>query len=286
MKRAQASPHRFGLHTESRFKMKKQLLVGLAAGVAVLGTSAFAGEETEGPKPQMFAIYKDVVIPSKTQEYETALKYMISEFKAYGIDPELVNFKVVSGPEFGYVFVIPIENFAAIDRMQENWKAASEIIGEEKFTDMMQSMESAIDHVDAFHIMYRPGLSYAPENPSLKPDEAEYVHYSFYYVTLGKKKQFEELAKEFAELYKSKNIDTGWSIYESVTGSDLPVFVIAHASRSQGEYYSRRDEVRELLGEAGEKLVEKALTLVRRIEHKDGWTRPDLSYPGQETDKR
>ena len=266
--------------------MKKRLLVGLAAGVAVLGASAFAGEETEGPKPQMFAIYKDVVTPSKMQEYEAAIKYMISEFTAYDIDPELVNFKTVVGPELGHIFVIPIENFAAIDRMQENWNAAGEIIGKDKFADIMKSLDSTIDHVDAFHVMRRPGLSYAPESRSLKPDEARYVHYSFYYVTLDKKEQFEELAKEFSELYKSKNVDTGWSIYESITGSDLPLYVVAQASTSQGEFYSRRDEVRELLGEAGEKLGKKALTLVRRIEHKDGWTRPDLSYPAPETDTR
>ncbi len=266
--------------------MKKQLLCGLAVGVAVLGTNAFAGEETEGPKPQMFAIYKDVVTPSKTQEYEVALKYMISEFTAYDVDPELVNFKTVFGPELGYVFVIPIENFAAVDRMMENWKVAGEIIGTEKFTDMMRAMESAIDHVDAFHVMRRPGLSYAPETPSLMPDEVKYVHYSFYYVTLGKKKQFAELAKQFAELYESKNISVGWTIYESVTGSDLPVYVVARAAKSQSDYYNHRDQVHELLGEEAEQLGKKALTLVRKVEHKDGWIRPDLSYPAPESDTR
>ncbi len=263
--------------------MKKQLLFGLAAGVAMLGASAFAGEETEGPKPQMFAIFKDVVIPSKTQEYEAALKYMISEFKAYDIDPELVNFTTVVGPELGYIFVIPIENFAAVDRMKENWEAASEIVGAEKFTDMMQAMESSIDHVDVFHVMNRPDLSYAPENPSLKPDEVKYVHYSFHYVTLGKKEQFAELAKQFAELYESKNISAGWTIYESVTGSDLPLYVVAQAAKSQSAFYNHRDEVKELLGEEGEQLGKKALTLVRKVEHKDGWRRPDLSYPTPET---
>ncbi len=266
--------------------MKKHLLVALAASVAVLGTSAFAGEETEGTKPEMFAIFKDIVIPSKTQEYEDALKYMISEFTAYDIDPEMVNFKVVSGPELGHVFVIPIENFAALDRMQEDWNAASEIIGEEKFTDMMRAMEGAIDHVDRFHVMRRADLSYTPENTSLTSDEVKYVHYSFYYVTFGKKEQFAELAKEFAELYESKNIDRGWSIYESITGSDLPLYVVAQSSRSQGEFYIHRDEVRELLGEAGAELRKRAQTLVRRIEYKDGWTRPELSYPAPESDKR
>ena len=263
--------------------MKKQLQVGLMAGVAVLCTGAFASDDTEGPKPQMFAIFKDVVIPSKTHQYETALKYMISEFEAYDIDAEMVNFRVLSGPELGYVFVIPIENFAAIDRMQENWKAAAAIIGTEKFTGMMEAMESAIHHVDSFHVVRRADLSYSPETPSLEPDEVTYVHYAFYYVTHNKKKQFAELAREFAELYESRNIGLGWTIYESITGADLPVFVVAQAAKSQSDYYTRRDEVHELLGEEGKQLGKKALTLVRRVEHKDGWTRPELSYPAPET---
>ena len=90
--------------------MKKQLLFGLAVGVAALGATVLAGEEKQESKPEMLCIYKEVVTPSKMKEYEAAIKYMISEFKAYDIDPELVNFRTVFGPEIGYVYVRSIEN--------------------------------------------------------------------------------------------------------------------------------------------------------------------------------
>ena len=259
--------------------MKKQMLFCMAAGVAALGASVIAGEGKEGPKPEMLCIYKEVVAPSKMKEYEAAIKYMISEFKAYQIDPEKVHFKTISGPEIGYLYVMPLENFAGMDEMRANWREAVEVIGKEKFEAMVAPAEEAIDHVEIFHAIRRADLSYVPENPRLKPDEVEYIHYGFYYVIPGKEKEFEALAGEFVELYQSNNIDSGWVIFQSITGSDLPVLVVAHAAKSSADYYSNRERVREVVGEEAKKLGEKVGALVRKMEFKEGMLRPDLSYP-------
>jgi hypothetical protein len=261
--------------------MKRQLsLIGAVTAAGVLAASSFAGDEQEGQKPQMYSIYKEVVQPAKTQVYEAALKNMIAEFKAYDIDPEKVNFKTIFGPEMGYVFVSPIENFAAMDTMMENWNAVVEIIGKDRFQEMMVEAEAALEHSEFFHVMRRPDLSYVPENPRLTPDEIQYVHYGFYYPIPGKQEQLEEVAKKFVELYKSKNISSGWSIYQSITGTDLPLLVVAHAAKSESDYYSERAKLKELIGEEGEKLGQQAHALVRKVEFKDGYIRPDLSYPG------
>ena len=262
--------------------MKKFLLFGLAACVTAFGAVVFAGEENEGPKPQMFVIYKDVVHPSKTTEYEAAIKHMISEFTAYDVDPEKISWTTISGPELGYAYLMPIENFAGIDRMHEDWKAAIDVIGAEKFEDMMLAAAEAMDHVDVFHVLRRADLSYAPEETTLKPEDVNYIQYGFYYVMPGQKKLLEELAKQYVELYKSKNVDTRWTIYESVTGTDLPLFVVAHPAKNQAEYYQQREETKTLLGEKGKELSEQVMQIVRKIELKDGWLRPDLSYPAME----
>ncbi len=262
--------------------MKKQMLFCMAAGVAALGATVIAGEGNEGPKPEMLCIYKEVVTPSKMKEYEAAIKYMISEFKAYDIDPELVNFRTVFGPEIGYAYVRSIENFAAMDRMHEDWMTAIEIIGKEKFHDIMEAADAAVDHVDYFNVIRRADLSYTPENPRLGPGEAKYVHYSFYYAIPGKKKEIEELGKEYVELYKRNNIDQGWNVYESVTGTDLPVYVVAHPARSQGDFYRQHEELMEVLGPEAEEINQRLLSYIRRVEQKDGWMRPDLSYPTPE----
>ncbi len=263
--------------------MKKQLsLIGALTAAGVLGAGSFAADEQEGQKPQMYCIYKEVVQPSKTKQYEAAIKNMIAEFKAYDIDPEMVNFKTVFGPEMGYVFVMPIENFAGMDTMHENWEAAIEKIGKDRFREMVAAAEDAIDHIDVFHIMRRPELSYVPENPRLTPDEIQYVHYGFYYPIPGKQEELEDVARKFVELYKSKNISSGWSIYQSLTGTDLPLLVVAHAAKSESDYYSERVKLKELIGEEGEKLGQQANALVRKVEFKDGYIRPDLSYPEPE----
>ncbi|MHC5006633.1 MAG: hypothetical protein ACYTGF_04645 [Planctomycetota bacterium] len=259
--------------------MRKQLALGLAVALCAMSASVQAGEEQGAEKPQMFSIYKEIVKPGMTEQYEAAVKHMISEFHAYQIDPEKVHWMAVSGPEIGYLYVAPIENWAAIDRQHGYWMEVLETIGMDKWEEMMAPGEEAIERVEVFHVAKRADLSYVPENPRLKDEEIEYIHYGFYYVIPGKQKEIEAIAQEFAELYKSKGIDTGWSIYESVTGSDLPVIVVAQGARSAADFHSNRERLHELLGEDAKKIGMKLGATVRRMEFKEGTPRPDLSYP-------
>jgi hypothetical protein len=266
--------------------MKKQLALGLATTLCALGGSAFAGEEQGAEKPQMYCIYKEVVKPGMAEQYEAALKFMISEFKAYQVDPEKVHWNAVSGPEIGYVYAMPLENFAGMDQMQANWMEVVETIGEEKMTELTAPVAEAMERLEIFHVMQRSELSYMPENPRLKPEEIEYIHYGFYYAILGKEKELEAIAKEFAELYKSKGIDTGWQLFQSITGTDLPVFVVAQGAKSAADYYSNRERLRELLGEEAKKIGKKVGATVRKMEYKEGYPRPDLSYPGPDLESK
>lgn len=259
--------------------MKKQLAIGLAATLGFAGAAVVAGGEQDGQETQMYCIYKEVVKPGMTKQYEDAVKYMVSEFKAYQIDPEKVNFKTVSGPELGYIYVMPMDNFASMDQMKVNWGEAVKILGADKFEALVAPAEEAMESLEIFHVERLNELSYTPENPRLKPEEIEYVHYGFYYVIPGKGHDFEAIAKEFHDLYESNGVDNGWSIYRSMTGTDLPLYVVAQAAKSAADFYSNREKTREMLGDAGKKIGEKVGAAVRKIEYKEGMPRPDLSYP-------
>ena len=244
--------------------MKKQMALGLATVLCALGASVFAGEEQGAEKPQLYCIYKEVVKPGMAEQYEAAIKYMISEFKAYQIDPEKVHWKMVSGPEIGYLYGMPIEDFAGMDQMKANWMEVVEIIGEEKLAEMMTPAQEAMERVEVFHVAQRPDLSYAPESPRLKREEIKYVHYGFYYVLPGKQEDLEAIAREFAELYKSKGIDSGWRFYQPITGTDLPVYIVAQGARSAADFFSNREKLRELLGEEAEKIGKKVGATIRK----------------------
>ena len=92
-------------------------------------------------------------------------------------------------------------------------------------------------------------------------------------------KDFEALAMEFKELYESQGIDWGWTIYQTITGSDLPLYVVVQGAKSADDYHANRARIKEVLGEEYKKLGKKVGAVVRRIEYKDGTVRPELSYP-------
>ena len=79
-----------------------------------------------------------------------------------------------------------------------------------------------------------------------------------------------------------RDIDTGWNIYQSITGTDLPLYVVAKVAKSRADHYAQYEKDHEVMGEAAEALGEKTLALMRKIEFKEGRPRPDLSYPGPE----
>ncbi len=258
--------------------MKKQAVWSLAAVLGALSAGVFAGDESGAEKPEMFCIYKEHVKPNLAQQYERSMKDMISEFRAYQIDPAKINFKAVSGPEIGYVYVIPIDGFADMDRMKASWMEAIEILGKDKFAEIVAPAEEATESIEVFHVVRRADLSYEPASPRLRPEEVEYIHYGFYYAIPGRDKDLEALAKEFAELYRSKSINTGWTVYQAITGSDLPVYVVAKPARSAADFYANDETVKETLGEKADEIGARIGATVRRIEHKEGTPRPDLSY--------
>lgn len=260
--------------------MIKHLAWGLATSLLALGGSAVAGEEQhETGTPQLFSIYNDIVKPSHREQYEAAMRHMISEFTAYQLDPEKIHWKAISGPEIGYLYVMPIERFADLDQAHANWMEALDIIGKENFEEILAPAMEAMERVEAFQVMRMPEHSYVPEHPRLQKEDIGYVHYIFLYGLPGKEQELEAIADEFVELYRDKGIDTGWSFYKSLTGSDLPLYVVAHGAKDEADYYANRERLKKLIGEEAEKIGKKVGATIRRMEFKDGYPRPDLSYP-------
>jgi hypothetical protein len=257
-------------------------LCALCAGTVLAQEQKQEQEQEQEPKPELLFIVKEVVKPSMAKEYEDAVKQIVKEFEAYGVDPEQVSYRTVSGPEIGYIYVMPMEDFGSMETIRAAWMDAIEKIGQEKFMQISRRADSAVDHGERFHVARRPNLSYMPEKPSLTPEDVKFVGYSFLYVLPGHEQEFEELAEKYAALYKRHGIDIGWAVYQSITGADLPLYVVARGATSRASFHATSETVEQMLGEEGEKLGEEARKHLLRVELKEGWLRPDLSYPPME----
>ena len=263
---------------------KKISFVLAAALCAACMGLATAQQEDKTPKPELFLISIAHVKPAMTKQYEGAVKEIIGELASYNVDPAKVNFQTVFGSELGYVFVRPMENFGAMDSMRQNWEEAIDSIGQERFKTLAAKADAAVVSRERIHTRHRAELSYTPEYPALKPEDVKFINYTFIYVTPGAEETFEEVAEEFVAIYKKNNIDAGWRIYQSVTGTDLPLFVIIESGKSRAEFAAQEERIEAMLAEQTKELGLKASSCIRRVDKKEGYPRPDLSYPSPETE--
>lgn len=261
------------------------VLAGLLCAVCLGFVASQQEEKTfKQEQPELFMISIAHVKPAMAKQYEGAVKEIIRELTDYNVDPAKVSFHAVQGSELGYVFVHPLENFGAMESMHQNWEQAIESIGREQFKTLLAKADAATVSRERLFTKHRAELSYTPENPALKSEDVKFLNYKFIYVTPGQEETFEEVAKEFVAIYKKNCIDTGWNVYQSVTGTDLPLFVIIEAGKSRAQFAVNEERIKAKLAEQTKELGQKAVTCFRKVVHKEGYPRPDLSYPTPETE--
>jgi hypothetical protein len=248
----------------------------LAGLTALLLPAAAPAQEDEGP--QMFFVHQEVVKPSMIGEYEAAAAEWTKMMSGSDAAKGKIAYYAYSGPQIGYVYVLPIGGFSDFSDIGDAFDAVAEEVGA-PWKAAGDRSNTAADHFESGFYVHRPDLSYEPANPRLSEEEAQMVHWDFWYALPDKTDDLEAVAKEFVELYTSKGLDTGWNVYQAITGGDLPLYVVSVLARNEADFHANEARLSELAGAEAEKLGMKALKAARRVEPFIGWFRPDLSYP-------
>ena len=240
-------------------------LVGLLLGLWTSGATA-----QEAPQGQLVRILTVKVDPSKVTEYEEAVKDLFA-----GMAKEKFSFPISGavGADLVHGFLSPIENFAALDKLEEE---LSQVIG--KNPQIMERLSKASESRTYWVIRERPDLSYVPENPRLQPDEIRFMHLDRYYLRPGTEAEAEATAKAWVKLYRRKYVADGFRVSVAVTGADLPIFTVGTPAKDALDYQTQARKIQGLLGEEAQELMERSLSIVRRLEPLDITLRPDLSY--------
>ena len=256
--------------------MKFRRMFGAAAVTAAVVSVALGAQQ---PQRQFFLLYEDHVKPSMGDAYEASIRDMnkaLADAKASSPTFEMVAFTY---EDFStYCYLTPIPNYAALDGMDPEWMKISEKVGKERWKKIMEASAPTTDGFSQMVVEHLPALSYTPAAPRLKASEMPYFVDYYYYVMPGKESEFKALAKQFADLYKSKGISNGWNLYQVVLGDSLPLFVVGHDAKDALDFaeWDKKDTI--AMGDEGKALFGKALALCHKVEARPGSWRPDLSF--------
>lgn len=244
--------------------------------LAALAFASAAGAQ-EQAAPQMVFVVQDVVSPAHMAAYENGTKAFIRDLAATPGTRETLQWTAVSGPEFGYYYVVPIESWAGLGEGMAAWEAAGAAMGP-KWMEHMVTNQSHVEETATSVMMLRPDLSYNLERAALAPENA-YRNYTWWYIQPGKTAEAEAVAREYIDLFRARGLADGWRVYQTVLGPEQPVYLVVVAAPDREAYRARDAEISETLGEAGMQLEAKAMTVARRVAMSEGWLRPDLSFP-------
>jgi hypothetical protein len=249
--------------------------LSLAILGALFSLSAYA---VDPPKTQLFLIHEETANPSMVTQYEGATKDLIKAFTDKKVTSPSFMVNTFMTTDFHYIYLTPITNWAQIDSVWKDWMSAGDTVGKEKWADIMKRGNGAMISYDDAVAARRDDLSYMPENPRLKMEEMPFARVDYYYLKPGTEQQAEQVAKDYVALFKEKKVPDGFSIYMAMSGHDLPLLVAVIPAKSPADFAATDERTAAALGDALRNLQGRAMALTRRIEHKDSWYRPDLSY--------
>jgi len=231
------------------------------------------GEAAEGPT--WWAVFSEHVQPSMIDEFEANSEEMIGLIRANA--PADLTYYTLSGPETGYMYAVPMDSYEQFMEIGEKWEAMVQKIGPEKWAEMDAKSSAGVTSRELALYVQRADLSYWPENPRLTMDDAPMRHYDYAYAIPGKERELEGVLREWVDLYKSHDANSGWTVYQAFSGEDLPLYVIGTIAKNRADYEEDGNRLDELMGDADDALWVKTRNLMRKFDHTDAWMRPELS---------
>lgn len=235
--------------------------------------TAAAQEDEEGPR--WWAVFSEHVQPAMVDQFEAVSAENMEVIRANA--PEDMVYYTLSGPQTGYMYAVPMDSYEQFMEIGEKWEAMVEKVGREKWAEMDAKGSEGVTSREMNLYIERADLSYVPESPRLTMEEAPMRHYDYIYVVPGKEAEMTAVLKEWVELYKSHDADSGWMVYQAFSGEDLPMMVISTVAKSRADYEEDGNRLDELMGDADDALWAKTRVLMRKFDHTDAWMRPELS---------
>lgn len=254
------------------FRLRR--LLGIA-----LALTALAGQATQAQPPagQLFGVHREHANPSRLAEYENTSREFAAAMKEHKIATFPANYIVWSFDDLTYDYVAPMASLEDLAKVPTTFADLAGKMGEAKFGELMSRANPTIQYWDDVVIRERPDLGYAPEKPRVSKEETGAVRFDYYYLQPGKETELDKLAKDWRALATAKGIRDGYRVFETVTGPELPLLVVATPGRDATDLAAAWAANVKAGGAEWQALMARTIGLTHRFQTKVGTWRGDLS---------
>ncbi len=248
-------------------------VVALAAGAS----TASAASHMEAQAPRMFVIHTEHAVPSKIADYEATTKEFIALVQANRATMPTFSFTALQGEDLTYSFVTPIKNLAEADVIYSGFETLAKTAGA-PFIDLMHRSGATFTSVDEAAFVEVPEASYWPAGAATTPMNAGYYQLDIYKPMPGMDMEAAEVAASWKQLFESKKVPFGYSVFRLVLGSDGPLWVVSTPAKDPADLAAITAAAQKAIGEeAWRAQLAKTMAISRGFETRRYWVRRDLS---------
>jgi hypothetical protein len=253
--------------------LKQKIFLALITAFICLTGTLIAQEEM---KDQLYWVREEVAKVDMWDQYEKTSKEWVELMT--GADLDFPYMWASQRDDGHYYYLLPLENYSAIDKMPELFGSAIEKIGKEKWAEFMKKNEGSMEtHMD-FIVTRSAKYSYWPEEPRLKPEEGKFIHWMFFHYNLENRKEVMDIMLEWKKLYQDKNIKNGYTIWLMELGRDNNMIVLTENYKDGADYYTAMEADNAVMEAEASALWTKMSKYIISIENKYGNQRPDLGF--------
>jgi hypothetical protein len=250
----------------------RMLSIFLLGGLFLHAPKSFSQEM----KDQMFLIHEEVVNINMWDKYESTSKEWVELMNGAGLD--LPYIQASQRDDGHYYYIIPIANYAEIDKMQGIFNSAIEKVGKEKWGKFMIENNSTIESSKDFIATRSAKYSYMPADPRTKQEDVKFIHWMFFTYKMENRKEVMDILSEWKKLYEDKKIKSGYQIWLIELGLDNNMIALTEGYKDGADFYTSQQADNALMEKEAGALWTKMSQFITSIDNKYGNPRPDLGY--------
>jgi hypothetical protein len=171
--------------------------------------------------------------------------------------------------DYHYFFFTRIDNMAALDDYFGYYERIAQDAGKD-WTDLIERFAGTFQSQTMGTFILRDDLSLNPR--ALTSGGIDAIEMDFYYVKSGKMSQFEDMARSWQSMTRTKNVKGGYNVLAAQMWSELPLYIVIRHG-GDGDQLSRS-------------FAAKAMNVCRKIDHKSAQLMNDLSFRGKAPKQR
>jgi len=235
----------------------------------------------EQPQDPLFYIHEETARIDKIDQYNSTSRDFTQMMTDSKLD--LPWIRASQTDDLVFYYLVPLKNYGDIDKLSAAFNAMMSKADKDKMNKVMQENAESIASVRELVFKRSNSLSYGDvQGLGLDMTKQNFLHWDYYIVKPGMMKDVMAIAAKFKKLSEEKKITTPYTVWLTDMGENDNLIVVTTMAKDAVSFYQQMDKDNTALGKEGEDLWNQMMTKLEHFEHKNGHTRPDLSYAKSE----